>query len=100
MALSYVVIDEAATDGLSLAQIGDHAAMRALAHTEPEEAAATGQPTILSLLADRAAGRPLVEAVTDGDQSLPQSLYATGRHVSASLPRPSMKRIKPENPLA
>ena len=93
MALSYVVIDVAATDGLSLGQVGDHAAMRALAQTDPEAAAATGQPTILSLFADRAAGRPPVEAVTDWDQAFLKSLYETRRTVSASLQRSSMTRI-------
>ncbi|PWG01934.1 hypothetical protein [Sphingosinicella humi] len=96
LALSYVVIDVGATDGLSLAQIGDHAAMRALAQTDPEAAAATGQPTILSLFADRGAGRSPVEAITDWDKAFLKSLYETRRTVSAGLQRSSMTRIARE----
>ncbi len=96
LALSYVVIDVAAIDGLSLAQVGDHAAMRALAQTDPRDAAAIGQPTILSLFADRNAGRSPAEAITDWDAAFLKSLYETRRTVSAGLQRSSMSRIVKE----
>lgn len=93
LSLSFVVMDVAALDGLSLGQIGDYAAMRALAQTDPEEAAATGQPTILGLFADRKAGRSPVDAMTEWDSAFLRSLYKTRRTVSAGLQRPGMTRM-------
>lgn len=93
LALSYVVIDVAAIDGLSLGQVGDHAAMRALAQTDPEDAAATGQPTILTLFRDRRTGRAPADAITEWDGAFLKSLYETRRTVSAGLQRSNMTRI-------
>ena len=93
LAFSYVVIDVAAIDGLSLVQVADHAAMRALAQTDPEDANATGQPTILTLFADRPLGQAAPTAITEWDKAFLKSLYETRRTVSAGLQRSNMARI-------
>lgn len=93
ISLSFVVIDVAAIDGLSLAQVADYAAMRALAQTDPKDARTTGQPTILTLFDDRKSGEPPADAITPWDQAFLKSLYKTRRTISAGLQRANMARI-------
>ncbi|MDB5679155.1 hypothetical protein [Sphingomonas bacterium] len=69
---SFVVIDQAATVGLSLRQIADYAAMRGLALTRPPAPGGTTE-TILSLL-DVAAVRP--RGLTATDTAYLRALYA------------------------
>lgn len=73
---SVVVLDRAAVVGLSLAQIGDYAAMRGLASTRPPVGRGIG--TILSLFEPGAGPRPL--QMSDADLSYLKSLYrSSGR---------------------
>ncbi|THD35149.1 MAG: hypothetical protein E7773_11895 [Sphingomonas sp.] len=85
---SFVVIDRAATVGLSLRQVADYAAMRGLAHTRPP---ASGGPvdTILSVL-DGAATRP--RELTASDSAYLRALYARDGLDSAVAERNAIAR--------
>jgi hypothetical protein len=86
LAISFVVFDLAATDGLTLTQIADHAAMRALARTS----AASGAPSILALFED---GGHRANGLTRWDEAYLRSLYATNNTVSASQQQSNMARL-------
>jgi len=83
IALVFVVIDSAALEGLTLRQIADHAAMRAFARTRSTES--TGGRSILGLFADRQAGLPLANELTDWDMAYLTGLYRTAGDVKAAL---------------
>jgi len=90
LALSVVIFDLDAIDGMTLAQIADHAAMRSLARTDPE-AAPSGR-TILALFQDMRAGAVPAGALTSLDAAYLRAVYATdnrirGRQQQANIAR-------------
>ena len=87
LSITFVVLDLAATDGLTLTQIADHAAMRTLARTEPADA---GAPSILALFNED--GRH-PDSLTEWDAAYLKSLYATNNTVAASQQQSSMARL-------
>jgi hypothetical protein len=88
MEASFVVIDEAATVGLSLRQIADYAAMRGLAHTRPP-APGGAVDTILSVL-DGAPSPP--RSLTAADASFLRALYASQGLATAVSERNAITR--------
>jgi hypothetical protein len=87
LAISFVVFDLAAIEGLTLTQIADHAAMRTLAKTD---AAKAGAPTILALFEE---GGYRAGGLTTWDAAYLKSLYATTNTVSASQQQSNMERL-------
>lgn len=87
LSISFVVFDLVATDGLTLTQIADHAAMRALARTEAADA---GAASILALFSE---GGYRADALTPWDAAYLKSLYATNNTVSASQQQSNMARL-------
>jgi hypothetical protein len=90
LSLSFVVFDLDAIEGLTLIQIADHAAIRALARTRA--AALPVGRSILGLFADRRAGALPAEEMTDWDFAYLSALYRSGRTLSAHQQRSSMAR--------
>jgi hypothetical protein len=86
--VSFVIIDKAATMGLTLRQIADYAAMRGLAHTRPPAPGGTID-TILSLL-DRAPTPP--RELTDTDSAYLGALYASDGRDAAVTERNAITR--------
>lgn len=89
--LSVVLFDVDAIDGLTLMQIGDHAAMRGLAATRPAAAASAGR-SILALFEDAAAGRTPAAAATSWDGSYLRALYRVAASAPAGVQRDSLAR--------
>ncbi len=89
--LSVVLFDVDSIDGLTLMQIGDHAAMRGLAATRPATAA-TGR-SILALFDDAAAGRPPAPAATDWDGGYLRALYRVSAAATAGVQRDTLARM-------
>jgi len=90
LSLSFVVFDLDAIEGLTLLQIADHAAMRALART-----GAIGLParrSILTLFSDRNAGGPPAEEMTNWDAAYLHALYRTANIVAAAQQRSNISR--------
>lgn len=87
LSITFVVFDLAATDGLTLTQIADHAAMRTLARTEPADAGAS------SILALFNADEPHPDSLTTWDAAYLKALYATNNTVSASPQQSNMARL-------
>ena len=90
LSLSFVVFDLDAIEGLTLLQVADHAAMRALARTE-----ATGLPagrSILTLFGDRNAGGRPAEELTNWDAAYLRALYRTANIVAAHQQRSNISR--------
>ena len=85
LALSFVVFDLDEIEGLTLTQIADYAAMRALARTRPE--GAEGPPTILRLF-DGGTSR----ALSRWDLAYLKALYATDNAMMAGQQRQAMSR--------
>ena len=90
MTHSFIVFDLDAVEGLTLLQIADHAAMRALARTDA--AALPARRSILTLFADRDAGAAPAAELTGWDVAYLSALYLTGNTVSAHQQRSSMAR--------
>ena len=90
LALSFIVFDLDAVAGLTLLQIADHAAMRALARTDA--AALPARRSILTLFADRDAGAAPAAELTGWDVAYLGALYRTANSVSAHQQRSSVAR--------
>ncbi len=76
---SFVVVDAAQVDGLTLQQIADFAVFAGLAPVDTNRAdAAAGAPSILTLFADRARGRAGEAELTAFDRAYLSGLYAGG----------------------
>jgi hypothetical protein len=90
--LSVVLFDVDAIDGLTLMQIGDHAAMRGLAATRPAAAATAGR-SILALFDDAAAGRRPAEAATSWDGGYLRALYRVSAAATAGVQRDTLARM-------
>ena len=90
LSLSFIVVDLAAIEGLSLLQIADYAAMRALARTEG--AGLPARRSILTLFGDRAAGAEPVGELTNWDEAYLRALYRTSNVVTAHQQRSSMSQ--------
>lgn len=89
LTLSFIVLDLEALEGLTLLQIADHAAMRALARTDI--AALPARRSILTLFNDRNSGGGAPE-LTGWDVAYLSALYRTGHTVSAHQQRSSIAR--------
>jgi hypothetical protein len=90
LALSFIVFDLDAIEGLTLLQIADHAAMRALART-----AVAGLParrSILTLFRDRDADAAPAEELTSWDTAYLRALYRTTDTVTAHQQRSNVAR--------
>lgn len=83
LALSVVIFDVDALNGLTLQQIGDYAAMRALAPTDPDRAP-SGQ-TILALFRDKYSGTAPAEALTGLDSAYLRAVYATDNRLGGRM---------------
>jgi hypothetical protein len=90
LALSFVVFDLEAIEGLSLLQLADYAAMRALARTEGGGLPA--RHSILTLFSDRNAGADPVGELTNWDAAYLRALYRTGNVVTAHQQRSTISR--------
>lgn len=90
LAIAFVVFDLDAVSGLTLLQIADHAAMRALARTDPSSGAA-GR-SILGLFGDREAGAAPAAELTGWDVAYLGALYRTMHNVRAHQQRSSIAR--------
>jgi hypothetical protein len=89
---SIVVVERAALTGLTTTQVGDFAAMRAFADTDPKRAAKAGAPTILTIL-DKGEDEPLPVTLTHWDLGYLKSLYATSNDYYASYQRGEMEQV-------
>jgi hypothetical protein len=69
-----IIIDAKRATGVSYQALCDYVSMVALAQVDPR-AETTALPSILNLFADRDAGRPLPEALTEWDRNYLTSLY-------------------------
>jgi hypothetical protein len=103
LSLSFVVFDLEAIEGLTLLQIADHAAMRALARTDI--AGLPARRSILTLFTDRASGATPAGELTGWDIAYLAALYRTGNTVSAHQQRSSIARtmrreLQPDAPQA
>jgi hypothetical protein len=87
---SMVMVERSALAGLSVTQVGDFAAMRAFADTDPHRAAASGAPTILTIL-DKAGDQMVPLTLTHWDLGYLKSLYATSNAYYASYQRGDME---------
>lgn len=86
---SFIVFDLEAVGGLTLLQIADHAAMRALARTAAPQLPA-GR-SILTLFADKEAGAAAAE-LTSWDAAYLRALYRTTNTVTAHQQRSNLAR--------
>jgi len=77
---SFVVVSAQAVDGLTLNQIADYAAMRALAKTRPPQS--MGAPTILGVF-DQDSSRAKASELTSWDVAYLRSLYLTDNGLAA-----------------
>ena len=73
MEASFVMIDKAATMGLTLRQVADYAAMRGLARTRPPAASEKGLTTILTMFDPSVPSRP--PELTNADAAYLRALY-------------------------
>jgi len=89
---SMVVVERSALTGLSATQVADFAAMRAFADTDPHRAAASGAPTILTML-DKANDQMVPVTLTHWDLGYLKSLYATSNAYYASYQRGDMEHV-------
>lgn len=89
---SMVVVERSALTGLTITQVADFAAMRAFADTDPERAAGSGAPTILTIL-DKGDDEPLPVTLTHWDFGYLKSLYATSNDYYASYQRGEMEQV-------
>jgi len=96
LTLSVVIFDLDALDGMTLAQIADHAAMRTLVRTDPE-AAPSGR-TILALFSDQRSGAPPAGALTGLDAAYLRAVYATDNRISGSRQRANIARSLSREP--
>ncbi|HEV2746698.1 MAG TPA: hypothetical protein VGW34_05295 [Allosphingosinicella sp.] len=90
LAMSFIVFDIGAIEGLTLTQLADHAAMRTLARTR---STAAGARSILGLFEDRRAGRRPARALTPRDLAYLKALYRTHGTRTAAQQRRSMARM-------
>jgi len=87
---SIVVVERSALTGLTTTQVADFTAMRAFARTDPQRAAGSGAPTILTIL-DKGEDQPLPITLTHWDLGYLKSLYATSNDYYASYQRGNME---------
>lgn len=88
LALSFIVFDVEALEGLTLLQIADHAAMRAFARTDG--AGLPSRRSILTIFSDRGAGVEPVPELTNWDAAYLRALYRTSNVTTAHQQRSSM----------
>jgi hypothetical protein len=88
---AFVVFDLDALEGLTLLQISDYAAMRALARTAAPAASPAGR-SILTLFADRESGNFGANELTSWDAAYLRALYRTGNTLTAHQQRSNVAR--------
>lgn len=91
LASSFVVLDLQAIDGLTLTQVADYAAMRALARTTPRPE--LGNRSIVGLLNLAPDRRAALDRLTSWDLAYLRALYRTSNTVSARSQKFSMVRV-------
>lgn len=89
---SMVMVERSALTGLSVTQVADFAAMRAYAGTDPNRAAQSGAPTILTIL-DKTDDQLVPVTLTHWDLAYLKSLYATSNAYYASYQRGDMEHV-------
>lgn len=94
--LAFVVVDLPSIVNLTIPQLADYAAMRALAMTRPNAQLAMDGRSILGLFDDRRAGRAPALSVTAWDLAYLRALYATRSVTTAAQQRATMARIAGE----
>lgn len=107
LALSVVIFDVDALDGLTLTQIGDYAAMRALAPTDSDRAP-SGR-TILALFEDKMGATAPADGLTSLDSAYLRAVYATDNRVGGAMQQSNIIRavgwnlanagVEPDTPL-
>lgn len=86
-----VVVEEKALDGLTVTQLADFVAMRALANTDPARLANSKTPTILKVL-DAPMGTEVPLTLSEWDLSFLRALYAAPPAPTASSQRSGIAR--------
>ncbi|HEV2748559.1 MAG TPA: hypothetical protein VGW34_14850 [Allosphingosinicella sp.] len=90
LAVSFLVFDVDALEGLTLTQIADYAAMRVLARTRPDSV--PGSSTILNLFVPHPA-RAAPAELTSWDAAYLKALYATSHSLAARRQQSEMARV-------
>ena len=90
LALSFIVLDLDAVEGLTLLQIADYAATRALARTEA--APMSRRRSILGLFGDTDAGIAPAGELTNWDAAYLRALYRTANSIRGSQQRANIAR--------
>lgn len=90
---SVLVVEHRALAGLSTTQVADYAALRVFADADPARLDGQQADTILTLLEDSAADRPLPQTLTPWDLSFLKSLYATSNSYYAVQQRAAMRQV-------
>lgn len=79
-----IIVDARQANGVTFQALSDYLAMVSLAQLDPE-GETTGVPTILSLFADRDAGRPVAAGMTQWDEAYLDGLYNARRTAPTDL---------------
>lgn len=79
-----IIVDARQANGVTFQALSDYLAMVSLAQLDPE-GETTGIPTILSLFADRDAGRPVATGMTQWDEAYLDGLYNARRTAPSDL---------------
>jgi hypothetical protein len=95
--VAVVVIDSKAAANLTVTQLADYVAMRTFARTDPKAAAVQGAPTILTLLADKQAGRPSPLSLTEWDLAYLKALYGITNELQAGAQRGELEQLMARN---
>lgn len=90
VAAAMVVVERGALTGLTVTQLADYAAMRALGHADPAALAGSAAPTILTVL-DAAAGSEVPVTLTAWDMGFLKALYAAPSNIYAAGQRTQMR---------
>lgn len=91
VAAAMVVVERAALNGLTVTQLADYAAMRALGHADPAALTGSAAPTILTVL-DAAPGSEVPVTLTAWDLGFLKALYAVPENIYAAGQRSAMRR--------
>jgi hypothetical protein len=79
-----IIVDARQANGVTFQALSDYLAMVSLAQLDPE-GETTGVPTVLSMFADRDAGRAIPAAMTEWDEAYLDGLYNARRTAPSDL---------------
>lgn len=88
--LSLVLVDANKVEGITWGALADYVAMVALARPNPSKAYSSGS-SILTLFADRDAGRQVPTSLTPWDRQFLKGLYATSAKLTGSAQRSEIR---------